>query len=334
MHELKNIELIIKNKFPNKKIKNIDLLGEGLVAEAYKVEFIGNIKPLVVRKTKNTNGGMSKDYNSDKVGYFLLQHTCASNHINHCKSYGISFKDFKGEIFNLDTIKDTYQVIDYVSGKEFFETITNLEEKFDLVTPYLDKIIDYLVQLHSIKPDFNKQKTNNLYNRHLKDVIGSEVFLDVLDAWSENDDLVTLKIKEKVNSKLFILREQYKNNYKRCSRIHADLHFGNIFFNMKKELTVLDSARNPWGEPADDLICLLINFDYISIKKHKEITSYYENIKQYILKRYLEKTKDSDIKNYFDLFYILRLFILLNPNFFNNNNKVRKILFEKLIVLL
>src|SRR5262249_57771066 len=53
----------------------------------------------------------------------------------------------------------------------------------------------------------------------------------------------------------------------RLSRVHGDFHPWNILFKEGTELAVLDRSRGEWGEPADDVAALGINYLFFGLRK-------------------------------------------------------------------
>jgi aminoglycoside phosphotransferase (APT) family kinase protein len=53
----------------------------------------------------------------------------------------------------------------------------------------------------------------------------------------------------------------------RLARVHGDFHPWNILFRQGADFSVLDRSRGEWGEPADDVAALAINYLFFGIRR-------------------------------------------------------------------
>jgi len=73
-----------------------------------------------------------------------------------------------------------------------------------------------------------------------------------------------------------------KPKFARLSQIHGDFHPGNIWFRDSRDIILLDRSRGPWGEPADDVTALAINYIFFSVKNHGDVRgAYLEGLKRF-----------------------------------------------------
>ena len=57
----------------------------------------------------------------------------------------------------------------------------------------------------------------------------------------------------------------------RLRQVHGDFHPWNILFQEGVEFGVLDRSRGEWGEPADDVTCLTLNYLFFSLQSQRAI---------------------------------------------------------------
>jgi aminoglycoside phosphotransferase (APT) family kinase protein len=55
-------------------------------------------------------------------------------------------------------------------------------------------------------------------------------------------------------------RWKLKGRIHRLRQAHGDFHPWNILFDQGAEFCVLDRSRGEWGDPADDVTCLTMNY--------------------------------------------------------------------------
>ena len=62
-------------------------------------------------------------------------------------------------------------------------------------------------------------------------------------------------------------RWRLRDRAHRLSRTHGDFHPWNILFREGTDFSVLDRSRGEWGEPADDVAALAINYLFFGMRK-------------------------------------------------------------------
>ena len=137
-----------------------------------------------------------------------------------------------------------------------------------------------------------------------------------------------------------------KPKHKRLSQIHGDFHPGNIWFrtenskfkiqnsklraiNSELDFVLLDRSRGPWGEPADDVTALAINYIFFSIKNYNGIAGpYLEGLKLFF-GEYVRLSGDDEIYEVLAPFFAFRGAVVANPVFYPEvTPKQRKIIFR------
>jgi aminoglycoside phosphotransferase (APT) family kinase protein len=107
-----------------------------------------------------------------------------------------------------------------------------------------------------------------------------------------------------------------KPRYKRLSQIHGDFHPGNIWFQGNGDFILLDRSRGPWGEPADDVTALAINYIFFSIKNHGDVRgAYLEGLKLFF-DEYARLSGDREITEVVAPFFAFRSAVVANPVFY------------------
>lgn len=305
------------------KVLEIKDLGSGLVADAYKVSISlkdGNRKDLVFRRLHGT--GMSNDYLSDRIGYLLLQHEIAQHHPKHTKSLDVVVYGKELDTISVDGISDTFQVMEFSHGESYLKFIKKIGDKKELTKEnrqIIEQIGRYLYELHSSKPiHLSENVKKHLYWRHSQDFIASEVYLDIMDVWPNDQHFDTEK-KAEILKKLFLHRERTMDRYSRITKIHADFHPDNIRVKDDRSIEVLDATRTKWGEAADDVASILANFIYYSIRSTKSLKGNYKEAYNLLTEQYLTLTADEDIQSLIPMYLAVRLLIVAHPVFFVDN---------------
>ena len=99
-----------------------------------------------------------------------------------------------------------------------------------------------------------------------------------------------------------------------CS-VHGDYHPGNIRLQ-GDDFILLDRSRGSWGEPADDVSCLSVNYIYYAIKDCGAFEGPFAELFRLFLDYYLEKTNDDGFFEVTQPFFAFRVLVLANEKFY------------------
>jgi aminoglycoside phosphotransferase (APT) family kinase protein len=102
--------------------------------------------------------------------------------------------------------------------------------------------------------------------------------------------------------------------------IHGDFHPGNIWWKAGgaglRALALLDRSRGPWGEPADDLTALTINYVFFSVRRLGRLRGAYQEALALFFEEYIKRTGDDDVLRVVAPFYAFRGAVVANPAFY------------------
>jgi aminoglycoside phosphotransferase (APT) family kinase protein len=181
-----------------------------------------------------------------------------------------------------------------------------------------------MVSLHAEKKD-----DPILYTRKIRDTVGhGECIMGVLDTYPQvpfttGEEMVEfVQLAVKWWGKL-------KNKSHRLCTVHGDFHPGNIWWDDQR-LTLLDRSRGIYGEPADDVACLSINYIFYGLMMHEEtFTGPFQELFTLFLDRYFSQTNDQEMWELMAPFYAFRTTVICNPLFYPQvTNKTRRNLFN------
>jgi hypothetical protein len=75
----------------------------------------------------------------------------------------------------------------------------------------------------------------------------------------------------------------------------------------------LDRSRGEWGEPADDVVALTINYLFYSLQKYGKLSGPFERLFKLFWQNYLDKTFDNEILEVVQPFYAWRGLVVASP---------------------
>jgi aminoglycoside phosphotransferase (APT) family kinase protein len=234
---------------------------------------------------------------------------------NHIRAVDV-VAETPGDLISLKDSKEFYILMEEAKGEPYFNDLNVILKRGLLTNMDREKakrLAQFLADLHSLKYHGTNGKT--LYRRRIRDLIGhGECIMGIIDAYggvafaNEQELLDYAK-------KCLSWWGKIRNRSERLSKVHGDYHPGNIWFQ-GEDFTLLDRSRGTWGEPADDLSCLGVNYIHYAIKDKGTFEGPFAELFRLFLGSYLERTNDHGFFEVTQPFLAFRILVLANPRFY------------------
>jgi len=316
------IKSYLLRAFPQARSIDIRRLGSGVQGSGFlvEVETPEGIVPYVVKTLLSE--GLGHDYPSDRAAVFLLDLDEFKNLPRHVKAIDVFSEMEDGSIRSIGGGREYYLLMERGEGISYFEDLKSFAQKDRLGVLDRERIVAmaaYLAGIHSVKKD-----SPTLYRRKLRDTVGhGECLMGVFDTYPDgvlDDGTMSLIITKSIE---WIIR--LKPKYNRLSQIHGDFHPGNIWFKDATtdsgstdavDFILLDRSRGPWGEPADDVTALAINYIFFSLLNHGDVRGAYGEGFRLFFDEYITRTGDREITSVVAPFFAFRGAVIANPIFY------------------
>jgi aminoglycoside phosphotransferase (APT) family kinase protein len=311
-----------------KDVLHVDIrkLGSGVQGSGFLIELKTDkgITSYVVKSL--ISEGLGHDYPSDRAAVFLLDLDEFNNLPKHVRAIDVLAEMEDGSVRSVGGGKEYYLLMEKGEGKDYFRDLRELSRKERLEDSDVKKIrtmTSYLGNIHSVKKD-----SKTLYWRKLRDTVGhGECLMGVIDMYPEgtvpSHELAGI-VKKSVD-----WTYRLKPKFRRLSEIHGDFHPGNVWFKDDGDLLILDRSRGPWGDPADDVTALTINYIFFSIKHHGTVKGPYLEGLRLFFEDYVRQSGDNEIYSVVQLFYAFRGVVVANPLFYPElTDEKRKVIFK------
>ena len=104
----------------------------------------------------------------------------------------------------------------------------------------------------------------------------------------------------------------------RLRQVHGDFHPWNIMFRDGADFSVLDRSRGEWGDAADDVTCLTLNYLFFSLQRSGKLEGAFEKLWRRFWERYLERSDDRELLEVAAPFIAFRALVMANPIWYPN----------------
>jgi hypothetical protein len=330
------LEAYLKELFePSVRILEFKRLGAGVHGAGFllKIETEEGKRSYVLKDLSPE--GLGHDYPSDRAAVFLLAQETYGKLPQHVKAIDVISIKEDGTMKSIGGGVEYFLLMEMAEGENYFNDLSEFSKKdsfYDKDRKKIEAMTSYLAEIHSTKKD-----SKTLYWRKLRDIVGhGECLMGVFDSYPDGtlpyNDMAEI-IKKSVDwiAKL-------KPKHKRLSQIHGDFHPGNIWFNplippllkggegglstpnsklrTQIDFILLDRSRGPWGDPADDVTALTINYIFFSIKHFGTVRGPYLEGLRLFFERYVSLTRDDELFSVVAPFYAFRGAVVANPIFY------------------
>jgi hypothetical protein len=292
----------------------------------YLVEFTVNGEPRRVVLETMKPGGFGHDHFADRAAVLLMQHSTFNRLPRHVRSVDVgSFASDCETLRSLGDCCEFFIVTAFIDGVLYHRdldrirvanTLSSLDEERCLA------LSDYLGGIHSVK----KRDSPGLYVRRVRDLLGhGEEIFGLTDSYPGGLAYADERFFVNFEKKCVEWRWQLKHMTHRLSQVHGDFHPWNVMFRQGSDFTVLDRSRGEWGEPADDVSTMTINYLFYSLQSLGEMTGPFKRLFLLFWRSYLDKTGDQEILKVVQPFYAWRSLVLASPLWYPQlPTKVRK----------
>ena len=279
----------------------------------YLIEFTtGGKKRSVVLETLRVGGGFGHDHFSDRAQILIWQHSAFNTLPCHVRSIDVGAFTKGCELKSVGDCAEFFIVTELVKGQLYHVDLDRMKETQQITKLDVNRckaLSDYLVKIHETKVDMPE-----LYVRKIRDLVGhGECIFGLTDSYPPRLPYISQHDLVEVEKKCVEWRWKLKHNTHRLSQVHGDFHPWNIMFRQGTDFTLLDRSRGEWGEPADDVSALTINYLFYSLQTYGKLDGLFERLFSLFWKNYLDKTGDEEILHVIQPFYAWRGMVVASP---------------------
>jgi hypothetical protein len=277
-----------------------------------KVEYERNGRPHHAVLETITPGPFGHEHMADRAQILLWSHAAFNRLPRHARSLDVGGFSRDGELVSVGDIDEFFILNEFVPGEGYAGDLERLRDGGDLEDRDLaraDVLCDYLADIHRVRgPD------PALYLRRTRELVGHhECIMGILDSYPPEFDGGSAGLLREIERTLVDWRWRLKGYAHRLRQVHGDFHPWNILFQQDARFVVLDRSRGEWGDPADDVTALTINYLFFSLQRSGRVEGHLATLFSRFWQRYLAATRDEELRAVVGPYFAFRGLVVANP---------------------
>ncbi len=275
----------------------------------------GRVRAFVVSRTRPVQG-FGHDYPADRAWQALYGHTAYNRFPRHARSVDVGFVRASGELVSVADAAEFFQLVEKVEGTLYWRDLDRLLEvpvdEPDIARA--EALGRFLAETHR-----TKREDPALYQRRIRELVGhGECLMGILDSYPHPYPLLQPETCEEIERAAVGWRWRLRGRAHRLSRTHGDFHPWNILFREGTDFSLLDRSRGEWGEPADDVAALGINYLFYGLRRRARQSGTgdaepFRFLFCTFLESYLRHAHDQEILDVLPPFLAFRALVIAHP---------------------
>lgn len=252
------------------------------------------------------------EFASDRAGILLWSHSAYNSLPNHVRSLDAGAFSDSGDIISVGRAEEFFLLTEFAEGNVYAADLQRIAKDTKLLKldPERAKVLaSYLVKIHSMKAS-----DPPLYKRRIRELLGhGECIMGLIDNYPANDPVATLQRLRRIEQSCVDWRWKIKNKDWRLCQVHGDFHPWNILFREGIDFVALDRSRGTWGEAADDVSSMMMNYIFYSLQSYGRLKDPFEELINLFWETYLNGSDDEEIRTVLQPFLAWRALVIGNP---------------------
>ncbi|HEX2199472.1 MAG TPA: phosphotransferase [Burkholderiales bacterium] len=253
-------------------------------------------------------GPFGHEHMSDRAQSLLWAHQAFARLPRHVASLDVGAVRAGGALEPLGNAEELFMLAEFVEGREYADDLLRIRASGEATEQDVlrsDALCDYLVEIHRVRGT-----EAGLYARRIRELVGhGECIFGVDDSYPREFSSALNEIEKRCVD----WRWKINARSERLCQVHGDFHPWNLLFRDGADFSVLDRSRGEWGEAADDVTCLALNYLFFSLQRSGRLEGAFEKLWRRFWERYLERSGDAGLLEVAAPFIAFRGLVMANP---------------------
>jgi hypothetical protein len=256
-------------------------------------------------------GPAGHDHMADRARVLLWSNQAFNRLPRHIRAYDVGGFQPGGDLLSLGRVEEFCLLTEYAEGTSYASDLERLEDTGALTgldSERADALCDYLVGIHRVRGT-----DDGLYVRRIRELVGDgECIMGLADSYPPHP-LFTPQVLEEIEQRAVRWRWRLKGRTHRLRQVHGDFHPWNILFGPGAAFRLLDRSRGEFGDPADDVTSLTLNYVFFSLQRSERLEGAFEEMFRRFWDRYVEQSGDREIFEVAAPFLAFRGLVMASP---------------------
>ncbi|MBI2898126.1 MAG: aminoglycoside phosphotransferase family protein [Deltaproteobacteria bacterium] len=205
------------------------------------------------------------DRRSDRARSILEQFDDFGRVPRHVVALDVGAVTRNGELTSLRDWSELYLVTQWAEGTLYAEDLRAIARRGEVVPGDLercDALVRTLCEIHS-----ERGPRRAIYTRAIRDLVGNgEGIFGMVDGYPADAPAAPPARLCEIERRSVEWRWRLRDRHERLRRTHGDFHPFNVIFGASQDPTLLDASRGAWGDPADDVACMALNYVFFALQ--------------------------------------------------------------------
>lgn len=281
---------------------------------AYRTGKDSGVERSVVLRQISRNG-FGRERDSDRVAEVWLDYTSFNTLDRHVAAIDMIGLTNDDRLVSLGDLHDLLLLTAYVPGQPYADDLLRIRDQRSATDGDYARAVAlarYAAAIHQVRHD-----DPLLWRRRLRDLIGhGEGIMGLTDSYPADFALARADDLEAIEVAANRWRWRLKPLAHRLAQVHGDFHPFNVLFTDGVAFSVIDRSRGAWGEPADDVSCMSINYLFFSLQRCGTFVAPFTDLYHAFWGEYLQCRPDVELVRVIQPWLAWRALVLASPQWY------------------
>jgi len=269
----------------------------------------------------------------DRARITLFQYEASKLMPRHVRPLGVGYVNAEGRLVPMRDVRELFIVNEKIEGSDYFLELERIRESGEATEADLEltrAFARWLAEIHAEKNDAEPDR----YHRRIRNLIGDcECIYGIVDGYPHPYAMFNPERFQALEKRLVDWRWKLKAYTHRLAAVHGDFHPWNVLVRTGDDgafdFGILDRSRGVWGEPADDVATMSMNYLlYGLLDGAIWLKGPFKKLYMTFWEAYLEATGDTEMAQVIAPFYVFRGLVVASPEWYPRlDPQVRQALF-------